>query len=166
MTRQVSLRAMTPPDVPAVIEAQEAGAVIGLAAVFPQDEFPFPREAIARRWLEEIASSDIECLAVRDGDGGEVIGFAALRGDELMHFGIAPERWGTGAAQAAHDAVLERMRSAGVTRAWLRVFTGNERGRRFYERLGWTPTGERSRSTFEPRPELLQYERGLGGPDA
>lgn len=101
MTLQVSLRAMTPPDVPAVIEAQEAGAVIGLAAVFPQDEFPFP-----------------------------------------------------------HDAVLERMRSAGVTRAWLSVFTGNERARRFYERLGWTPTGERSRSTFAPCPELLQYERG------
>lgn len=98
---------MTPPDVPAVIEAQEAGAVIGLAAVFPQDEFPFPR-----------------------------------------------------------DAVLERMRSAGVTRAWLRVFTGNERARRFYERLGWTPNGERSRSTFAPCPELLQYERELGGPDA
>ncbi len=164
--RGVSVRSMRPNDVPAVVEAQEAGAVIGLAAVFPQDEFPFPREAIARRWLEEIASSDIECLAVRDGDGGEVIGFAALRGDELMHFGIAPERWGTGAAQAAHDAVLERMRSAGVTRAWLRVFTGNERARRFYERLGWTPTGERSRSTFAPCPELLQYERELGGPDA
>lgn len=109
MTRQVSLRAMTPPDVPAVVEAQEAGAVIGLAAVFPQDEFPFPREAIARRWLEEIASSDMECLVVRDG---------------------------------------------------------NERGRRFYERRGWTPTGERSRSTFAPCPELLQYERELGGPDA
>lgn len=73
--------------------------------------------------------------------------------------------WGTGAAQAAHDAVLERIRSAGVTRAWLRAFTGNERGRRFYERLGWTFTGERTRSTFEPCPELLQYERELSGPD-
>lgn len=160
-TAQVSLRAMTPPDVPAVIEAQETGAVIGLAAVFPQDEHPFPREVVARRWVEEIASHDVDCLVVEEH--GAVIGFAAVRADELMHFGIDPDHWGTGAAQAAHDAVLERMRSAGVTRAWLRVFTGNERGRRFYERLGWTLTGERSRSTFEPFPELLQYARELSG---
>ena len=67
---------------------------------------------------------------------------------------------------AGSRSTRQPLRSAGVTSAWLRVFTGNEHGRRFYERLGWTPTGERSHSTFEPRPELLQYERGLGGPDA
>jgi len=86
---------------------------------------------------------------------------AAIRGDELLHFGIALELWGSGLAVAAHDAVLERMRAAGVRRAWLRVFTGNGRGRAFYEKLGWRPSGERSRSTFAPYPELLRYERDL-----
>lgn len=78
-----------------------------------------------------------------------------------MHFGIAFDRWGTGAAQAAHDLILRRMRTSKVTRAWLRVLTGNERGRRFYERLGWAPTGERTHSTFPPYPELLRYELEL-----
>lgn len=50
------------------------------------------------------------------------------------------------------------MRVRGVQRAWLRVFTGNRRGRRFYERLGWEPTGDRTRSSFPPYPELLRYE--------
>jgi RimJ/RimL family protein N-acetyltransferase len=150
---------MTPADVPEVLAAQQPGAVIGLAKVFPQDEFPFPREAVARRWLEEIETHEIDCLVVEQDDA--VIGFAAVRADEFMHFGIALERWGTGAAQAAHDAILDRMRAKEVTRAWLRVFTGNERGRRFYEGLGWAPTGERSHSTFAPYPELLRYELEL-----
>ena len=121
--------------------------------------FPFPREAVFRRWLEEIDDQEIDCFIVERS--GAVIGFAAVRADEFMHFGLALELWGTGAAQDAHDAVLDRMSSKGLTRAWLRVFTDNERGRRFYERLGWTPTGARSHSTFPPYAELLQYEREL-----
>lgn len=151
---------MTPADVPAVLDVQQPGAVIGLAKVFPQDEFPFPRDAIGRRWQEEIRTPGVDCLVVQQGD--DVIGFAAVRADELMHFGIAVDRWATGAAQEAHDAVLDRMSAAGITHAWLRVFTGNERGRRFYERLGWERTDEHSRSTFAPYPELLRYERVLG----
>lgn len=150
---------MLPADVPAVLAVQQPGAVIGLAKVFPQEEFPFPREAVARRWREEIETDGIDCLVVETAE--EVIGFAALRSDEFMHFGIAIELWGTGAAEDAHDAVLDRMSSGGIIRAWLRVFTDNERGRRFYERMGWASTGERSHSTFPPYPELLRYEREL-----
>ncbi|MCY7287867.1 MAG: GNAT family N-acetyltransferase [Cryobacterium sp.] len=150
---------MTPADVPAVVAVQQPGAVIGLAKVFPQDEFPFPREAVARRWPEDIETKEIDCLVFEQGE--EVIGFAAIRADEFMHFGIALDRWGTGAAQDAHDAVLDRMCASNIARAWLRVFTDNDRGRRFYERLGWAPTGERSHSTFPPYAELLRYEREL-----
>lgn len=159
---EVALRPMAAADVPDVLDVQEPGAVVGLGKVFPQDRFPFPRETLARRWIEEIGSDDIDCLVVEQG--GAVIGFAAVRVDELMHFGIALEHWGTGAAQAAHDAVLDRMRAARVARAWLRVFTGNERGRRFYERLGWAPTGERTHSAFPPYAELLRYELELDAP--
>lgn len=150
---------MRPDDVPAVLAVQEPGAVIGLAKVFPQDAYPFPREALMRRWLEEITMPGIDCLVVRQRQ--EVVGFAAVRGDELMHFGISVELWGTGVARAAHGAVLDRMRAAGHAQAWLRVFTDNARGRRFYERMGWAATGERTHSAFPPFPELLRYERRL-----
>jgi RimJ/RimL family protein N-acetyltransferase len=39
------------------------------------------------------------------------------------------------------------------------VFEGNRRARRFYEKLGWTPTGRTSRTTFAPYPVLLEYVR-------
>ena len=153
------LRSMAAADVPDVLDVQEPGAVLGLSDVFPQDAYPFPRDAVAARWLQEIATPDIDCfVVVLDG---AVVGFAAIRGDQFLHFGTAVELWGTGIAQTAHDAVLDLMRSRGVQRAWLRVFAANARGRRFYEKLGWDPTGERSHSSYPPNPELLHYERTL-----
>jgi len=152
-----TLRAMTTADVPDVLAVQEPGAVRGLADVFPQDTHPFPRDTVAERWLQEIETPGIDCyVVVLDGS---IVGFAAIRDDEFLHFGTAVELWGSGVARAAHDAVLDRMHGSGVQRAWLRVFTGNGRGRRFYEKLGWRPTGERSHSTYPPCPELLRYER-------
>ncbi|SOC52786.1 Acetyltransferase (GNAT) family protein [Blastococcus aggregatus] len=152
---------MTPGDVPAVLAVQEPGAVRALSTIFPQDEYPFPREDIGRTWLQEIADPGIECaVAVR---GEAVIGFAAVRGAELLHLGTAVERWGTGDAERMHDAILEGMREGGVGRAFLKVFEGNARARRFYERLGWRRTGERRVSAFPPHPELLVYERDPAG---
>jgi RimJ/RimL family protein N-acetyltransferase len=153
------LRAMTPADVPTVLDVQEPGAVAGLAGVFPQDRYPFPREVVGRRWLDEVADPEIDCLvALRAGD---VVGFAAVRAEELLHFGTAIETWGSGVAQAAHDAVVDVMRTRGIRRAWLRVFTLNPRGRRFYEKLGWQETGETTHSAFPPYAELVRYERDL-----
>jgi RimJ/RimL family protein N-acetyltransferase len=153
------LRAMRAADIPAVLEVEEAGAVRGLADVFPQDAYPFPRDVVARRWEAELTTSGIECLVVEQA--GAVVGFASTRGDEFFHFGIAVPLWGSGLAQVAHDEVLDRMRAGGVQRAWLRVFARNGRGRRFYEKLDWRPTGERSNSTFPPYAELLHYERAV-----
>ncbi|ACZ30634.1 GCN5-related N-acetyltransferase [Xylanimonas cellulosilytica DSM 15894] len=133
--------------------------MLGLADVFPQDAYPFPRDDISARWLGEIADPAIQCFVV-DVDG-VVQGFAAIRGDEFLHFGVTVEQWGSGLARRAHDEVLARMRHAGVRTAWLRVFAGNGRGRRFYENLGWTLTGERSLTSFPPYPELLHYARTL-----
>src|SRR3954468_10099301 len=94
----VRLREMTEEDVPHVLDAQVPGAVLGLADVFPQDAYPFPREAIGQRWVEEIATPAIHCLVV--SLHGAVVGFAAIREDEFLHFGVAVEHWGTGIAQA------------------------------------------------------------------
>jgi hypothetical protein len=46
---------------------------------------------------------------------------------------------------------------SGVASLRLREFEANRRARRFYEKLGWSVTGERSRTTFPPYPELLEY---------
>lgn len=146
-------------DVEDVLDVQEPGAVRALAEVFPQDSYPFPRHEVAQRWLHEIAMPGTDCYVVLVD--GATAGFAAIRDDEFLHFGIALEHWGTGLAHQAHDDVLDRMETRGVRRAWLRVFTGNRRARRFYEKLGWQPTDARTQSSFPPHPELVHYERAV-----
>jgi RimJ/RimL family protein N-acetyltransferase len=48
----------------------------------------------------------------------------------------------------------------------LRVFAGNHRARRFYEKLGWKETGVESRTSFPPHPTLLEYRLDRTAPVA
>ena len=150
------LREARPADLPALLDVQEAGAVLGMGHIFPQHSHPFPRAALLERWTAEIADPGIAAYVI---DTGRVAGFAALRGDELLHFGTAADTWGSGLAAAAHGELLEQLTARGVRRARLRVFEENRRARRFYEKLGWQPTGARSRTSFPPHPVLLEYSR-------
>ena len=129
--------------------------------MFPQDRYPFPIEAIRARWERELVDPDVDCFVVVDASEA-VAGFAAVRGNQFLHFGTAIGSWGSGLAGRAHDEVVSHWTSRGYRRAWLRVFEANARGRRFYERRGWKPTGERSQSTFPPHPVLLTYDLDLG----
>ena len=148
-------------DLDALVDVQESGAVIALSHIFPQDLYPFPRDELRDRWATEIDNPEVHTYVVTT-DGGEIVGFAATRGDELLHFGTAVATWRTGLATQAHDALIATFdhRGAGPT-LWLRVFEDNHRARRFYEKLGWKPTEERSTTRFEPHPVLLTYRLSL-----
>ena len=159
------LRPMTPADLDELMIVQRVGAVVGLGHIFPQEQFPFPVDVVRRRWEAEIASADVDCFVILD-ERRVVAGFAAVRGDEFLHFGTAVESWGTGLAGRAHDEVVALWVGCGHRRARLRVFEGNVRARRFYERRGWRPTGDRSVTSFPPHPVLLGYERELVATDA
>lgn len=159
----MNVRALTVGDLGSLLGIQEAGAVAGLAHIFPQDTHPFPRDVVRGRWLAEIEDPDVYAyVSVEDGS---VNGFAATRGCELLHFGTALETWGTGLAQQLHDAVLERLAEtapAETVYVRLRVFEDNLRARRFYEKLGWRLTGERTQTSFPPHPVLVEYRLPWG----
>jgi RimJ/RimL family protein N-acetyltransferase len=116
---------------------------------------------VIRRWSDEIADPETFAYVSTD-EAGDITGFAATRGSELLHFGTSVQTWGTGLARELHDAVLSSLAETAPpdsTRFWLRVFEANLRARRFYERLGWTQSGRRTETTFPPHPTLLEYER-------
>jgi RimJ/RimL family protein N-acetyltransferase len=159
-----SFRPMAYADLPELVVMQERGAVAGLSNVFPQDAHPFPRETIRSRWREELADPDIAAYVATEGPG-HVVGFAARRGDELLHFGTAVETWGSGLATWLHDELVATYPRE-LRELRLRVFTENRRGRRFYEKLGWKATGLESRTSFPPHPTLLEYRLDRTGPVA
>ncbi|MBO3089270.1 GNAT family N-acetyltransferase [Cellulomonas dongxiuzhuiae] len=153
------LRPLAHDDLEVLLQVQREGGEVGLGHIFPQDEHPFPVARVRARWEAEIDDPGTDCFAVVLD--GRLAGFAATRGDELLHFGTAVRTWGTGLAGAAHDEVLAHLRGQGHRAAWLRVFDDNRRAVRFYERRGWRATGTTSRTTFPPYPVLRRYERDL-----
>jgi len=150
-----SFRCMEHADLPALLVVQERGAVAGLADVFPQEAYPFPREAVRERWEEELEAPAIAAYVATSTDE-RLVGFAARRADEVLHFGTAVETWGSGLAVWLHDELVATYPRE-LRRLRLRVFTENRRGRRFYEKLGWEATGVESRTSFPPHPTLLEY---------
>ena len=159
----MQLREATTDDVRELVEVQRAGAVLALEHIFAQETHPFPVRSVIRRWFEELQQPGTH-VYVATGFRVALEGFAATRGTELLHFGTAPRSWGTGFAGAVHAAVLERVAQTapeGAQQLWLRVFAQNARARRFYEKVGWSATPTRTRSTFPPYPELVRYERAL-----
>jgi RimJ/RimL family protein N-acetyltransferase len=160
--RCMHFRLATEADVDPLVAVQEEGATRALSHIFPQDVYPFPRETLRSRWREEIADSCVSAYVIVD-DNNEVVGFAATRADELLHFGTAISTWGTGLAVEAHDAVINALDAEGVVLAKLHVFEQNQRARRFYEKLGWQQTANRSRTPFPPYPVLIEYRRSISG---
>lgn len=149
------LRPLTLDDLTDLLEVQREGAVLALGHLFPQERYPFSVERIGARWTREVADPGTDCFAVVAD--GRLAGFAATRGDQLLHFGTAVRTWGTGLADLAHDDVLAHLRCQGHASAWLRVFDENHRAVRFYVRHGWRATDETSRSSFAPHPMLRRY---------
>ena len=143
-------------DLDDLVDVQERASVLALAHVFPQETHPFPRDAVRARWQRELADPDV-AVYVSAEDSGALNGFAARRHDELLHFGTAPDTWGSGLAGALHDALLETWPRDTRT-LWLRVFRDNHRARRFWEKHSWASTGRATRSPFAPHPVLLTYE--------
>jgi putative acetyltransferase len=145
----VTLRRATPADSSFLAEVQETASLAGLAHVYPPDLYPFPVEAVRRRW-ETFTS-----------DGGWVmrseLGFVAVSGRWLEALYVLPEAWGTGHADELHEAAVAELRRTAVARARLWVLEGNARARRFYERHGWQADGTSRVVEFPPNPTDLGY---------
>ena len=93
-------------DLAELLDVQEPGAVRGLEHIFPQETRPFPRDELRARWLREIADAEVSVYVAEEH---RLVGLAATRADEFLHFGTAVHTWGTGLATEVHDEVLNRM---------------------------------------------------------
>lgn len=84
-------------------------------------------------------------------DGGQVIGFAHGTGSrdedaaadvaEVATMYLDPVVWRNGGGRKLLDALLRDLRNRGFHEATLWVLERNDRGRRFYEALGWSADG-------------------------
>lgn len=103
----------------------------------------------AWRWIETPAAQVfvpvIEERVVGFGfvgpERGDGPGSNTRRG-EVYAFYVHPTAWGSGAAAATMSRCTEFLRDHGFDEAVLWVLRDNPRARRFYEKVGWSTTGE------------------------
>jgi GNAT superfamily N-acetyltransferase len=154
----VTIRPPRDVDADALAEIQAAASLAALAHVYPPDRYPFPTDAVRRRWREFTCAGGWVRIAEADG---RAAGFVAVEPPWLEALYVRPEAWGSGVAAALHDAALAELAAAGVRRATLWVLEANERARRFYERRGWRPDGSTRVVPFPPHPIDLGYALAL-----
>jgi GNAT superfamily N-acetyltransferase len=155
---EISLRGGGSNDAETLFAIHRESALQAYAHVFPPDEYAFPDDEMRRHWIAALGDPEIAVvIAERAGEG---VGFVTVSPGWLRTLFVVPEEWGHGVAAALHDEAVRLLRELDAgARLW--VLEANERARRFYERNGWRPDGERSRSEFPPYPPTLRYELEL-----
>ncbi|WP_457254738.1 N-acetyltransferase family protein [Pedococcus sp. P5_B7] len=141
-------RPATGRDAVALRDLEKAANLVALAHVFPPETHPYPDQVVLDRWHEVLADAASTTVVSEDDQG--LTAFAAFDATTVLHLGVRADLWGSGLATELMDAVPSRL---------LWCLRENHRARRFYERLGWRPTGREKPETFVPFPVLLEYER-------
>ena len=142
---------MTERDAAFLAEIQEEASLAGLAHIYPPELYPFPGEAVRKRWREYAGGYRL----VDD------VGFVAVTPPWLEALYVRPQAWGSGVADELHAWAIEELRAACVATARLWVLEANARARRFYERRGWCADGTSRVVEFPPHPLDLGYSLAL-----
>ncbi|MBA2773817.1 MAG: GNAT family N-acetyltransferase [Nocardioidaceae bacterium] len=146
-------------DVHELCRMERAASGTALTHIFAGIDFP--HDDVRARW--QLVLDDASAQVIVDEVDGQLVGYAAYGDGWLRHFGVVPEHWGSGRAQALYAAVVERATAAGSPTTYLWVLVDNHRARAFYRRLGWHDTDVREPETFPPYPIKTQMTRPLGG---
>ncbi len=151
----ITLRAAQAADVPALADLYTAaeGAIRVQLGAAPVAHIPA---------LEAWLGNHIDSCVVAEVDG-LASGFVEIAApSELRAIYVAPAAWGRGVAAALHDHAVARLREGGATTASLTVIARNARARRFYERRGWTFSGDdRAREVGGVVLAFARYTRDL-----
>ena len=149
------IRRARPDEAETLLRIQRSAAVEAFAHVFPQDEYPFPDDAVRAAWERVLADPAVEAyVAERDG---VVVGSVSIGSGFLRTLYVAPGQQGSGVGSALHDHALERLRAHGATEAKLWTLEENHAALRFYERRGWKLNGETRVVEFPPHPLDVGY---------
>jgi RimJ/RimL family protein N-acetyltransferase len=154
-------REATIDDVCALRDLEREANLAGLGHVFPAERYPFPDADVLARWALVLDEPGVTVLVRDDAErgSGRIDVFAAYDDHSLRHLAVHPDRWGSGLASTAIDAVLRAMEQRGTAVAELWCLEENRRARRLYEYLGWRATRDRQPAPWPPHPTELRYTR-------
>lgn len=108
-------------------------------------------------WRSRVAPSPVRRSVVAIADDGTWVGQMVVLLEPppptLVSVYVDARHRGDGTAERLLDAVTVQLREVGATSLRLQVGEGNERARRFYERMGFVATGDVEHYPGHPPPE-------------
>ena len=142
-------RRATADDAVALRDLERAANLVGLAHVFPAEEFAFPDDEVLERWRATLAEPGVTVMVREEAftswdDAGR-----------LRHLAVHPDRWGTGLGRQGIALAVTAIRTAGRTPT-LWVLVANHRARGLYEHLGWEATGREQAAEWAPYPTEIE----------
>jgi ribosomal protein S18 acetylase RimI-like enzyme len=166
---EVSIRQAGVDDCPALAALHLRTALFAYASIFPSDA-PRPRlDYLILDWQRRLGglhSPNVGGYVAAVGD--QVTGVVVAGADpdhlEIGHitrFYVDAPHWGCGIGRLLYDAAISHLGQLGYEQASLWVLEGNTRARTWYERLGWTCTGERKVAAETIGVDDVRYTRTL-----
>jgi ribosomal protein S18 acetylase RimI-like enzyme len=151
---------------------------VALAAyghIFPPEAPPPTHDQMLARWRHWLgpdrATGRRAFVAESDGaaDGVTPVIGVVLAGPDpdepavghLARLNVEAEHWDHGIGSQLYAVALDHLRTLGFAEATLWVLEHNTRARAWYERLGWTATGERQPMYTPAGIDDLRYRRRL-----
>jgi len=114
-------------------------------------------ERRTKTWSATLCDPNVD-IFVALNDSGSVVGFSSIqrsRDDdapedtgEVTTIYVTPDEWGQGYGRALMGAVVAKARDRGFRCLTLWVLEANQRARRFYEAVGFTPDGVNKNETL------------------
>ena len=140
-TPGITLRAMTPADLPAVLRLE--------AALFGDEAWS---EAMLTSELEGVEASGRYYLVAEDAGG--LVGYAGLLSPggsqaDVLTMAVAKDRWGQRIGAMLLDSLIAEAAGQGCTEVFLEVRVDNERAQRLYRSRGFAGIGVR-RGYYQP----------------
>jgi GNAT superfamily N-acetyltransferase len=162
---EVSIRQARVDDCPALADLHLRTALFAYVSIFPCDA-PRPKlDDLTLDWerrLGGLHSPNVRGYVAAVGDQltGVVVAGADPDHLEMGHitrFYVDAPHWGHGIGSCLYTAAISYISQVGYEEASLWVLEGNARARAWYERLGWTCTGERNLAGETVEVEDVRY---------
>ena len=151
------IRRARPHESAVLTRIERATSKLNLAHVFPADQFPYPTDAVAKRWRQLLhdRSSRVHILEWFD----KPVGYVAFNADTILHLGVDPKHLRRGYGSALLEFASLEIFDAGISVAQAWVLVDNHAARAFFRSHGWRDTPERRDCKYLPRPKQLKMMR-------
>jgi ribosomal protein S18 acetylase RimI-like enzyme len=160
---EVVIRLARPTDLAAMTLVWADASRTAYRPIFPTSVPPPSLAALLRVWERSVEHPGCQVFVAATGE--QVVGTVLVERNadgtgDFARLYVHPSRWDAGIGRALYDVALESLRAAQVSDVRLWVLVENGRAREWYEREGWTATGERQEVVAAV--EEVRYRFGLG----